>query len=243
MKQHLMNQRSRFRLLSAAIGIAASSSAMAAPATVTYSAQSSGSALAGPNGLPLADGSLVKFGYFDAGVDFNSMLQDLTLLNTHFVELGHTYVNFYGGLTQLDGAGALISQTYGASPGAVGQGGFAASVSLDAAALGLISTQLYMWAFDAPTDSAATVFGIFSNDAWKLPAIGGATFELGSANPSDPNDYYFAARGPETSATLGGLVNRLIVTPVPEPSVGLVIALAVGGISLSRRRTFRVPVV
>jgi hypothetical protein len=196
-------------LASIALGAVAHAGAV----TATFSAQASGSGLGSVDGTDLAVGSLVRFGYFDGATDFGAMLNDLSLLNTHFTELGSAKVGFFGGISVVNEFGAITSHTDGTNynvPGA-----FTGIVSLSPSPV-LENTRLYMWAYNSSSMGGATAHAIFSDDAWKLGAFGTPVFELRTANPLDANDIYLAVQGPQVAASgIGGTLNKLV--GVPEP--------------------------
>jgi hypothetical protein len=204
----------------------------AGSSTIVFSAQDVGSGVGGVDGTDLAVGTLVRFGYFDAAVDVAANWQDISLLNTHFTELAHTFTGYFNGNTTLDNTGAVLSTNNGDNlnyPGA-----FGASVSLDANALGIASTRMYIWAFDSSSTGTASAHAIFSDSAWAIGSRFTGTFDIGVVRSSDPGDVYLALLGPETSGTLSGPVNKL--QSVPEPSSFLFGILGLGSLFLTRRR-------
>ena len=187
--------------------------AHAGAVTATFSAQASGSGLGNVDGTDLAVGSLVRFGYFDGSTDFGAMLNDLSLLNTHFTELGSAKVGFFDGLSVVNEFGAITSHTDGTNYGV--PGAFTGKVSLTPSPV-LENARLYIWAYNSSSLGGATAHAIFSDDAWKLGSFGTPVFELRTANPLDPNDIYLAVSGPELATSgIGGTLNKLI--GVPEP--------------------------
>ncbi len=204
----------------------------AGTATITYSAQETGSALGGIDGTELPIGSLVRFGYFDPVVDIAASWGNISLLDSSFTELGRTLTGHFNGNTTWDETGMVTSSDIGQNFGV--PGAFAASVTLDAAALGNTTTRMYIWAFDSSTVAAATAHAVFSDAAWTIGAKFTATFEVSAVNPSDPTDIYLAQLGPETSPNVTGLLNKLIA--VPEPSALLFSLLGLGSLVFSRRR-------
>ena len=205
--------------------------------TATYSAQDDGSALADSTGVFLGVGALVRLGYFDASVDFATMNTSLTTLDTHFTELAHIQVGFFDGETVYDNTANPPTRTDGTNLGLDGY--FAGKVTLDPVFRGLSSTRMYMWAFDTSSLATATSHAIFSDDAWLLGTTGTTLFELGTADPLDKNDIYYAARGVGLSTPAfpdadKNIVNMLI--PVPEPSTSLAAMLFGLGLMFQRRR-------
>lgn len=204
---------SKIRLVGVIASLALSAVAHGGAVTATFSAQASGSGLGSAEGTDLAVGSLVRFGYFDGATDFGAMLNDLSLLNTHFTELGSAKVGYFDGLSVVNEFGANTSHTDGTNynvPGA-----FTGKVSLTPSPV-LENTRLFMWAYNSSSMGGATAHAIFSDDAWKLGSFGTPVFELRTANPLDSNDIYLAVSGPQVAASgIGGTLNKLI--GVPEP--------------------------
>ncbi len=216
-----------------AVALLAPKAVLANMSTVTYSAQEPGGGLGLPSAEEVSVGALIRFGYFDASVDFSNMWSDVSLLNTHFTELATSLVGDFGGVTIIDNAGVSSEGTPGTPSGSAGV--FAASVSLDASVLGLASTRMYIWAFDTSTTGAATAQGIFSGSEWIIGSSPTLTFDISGVSPTGPGDVYLATQGPETAPNAKGMINKLIpIATVPEPSSLLCLSLA--ALCITRRR-------
>jgi hypothetical protein len=203
----------------AALG-AVTAPATAGPATVTFSAQNTGALLADPGSAPLSASSIVRLGYFSLTVQqITDGMQDMNLLDANFHELAHAKITYFGGSTVLNSSGVEVSRSDGVSfPGA--EGLFAHDVSLDATALGLLSTRPFLWALNAATPASSTEHAIFSDASWALPAFGSFVMDIGDLSTLDASDVYLALRGPLDPEK--GAPNLL--TPVPEPSSALMLA-------------------
>ena len=205
--------------------------------TATYSAVDDGSALADGTGVFLGVGALIRLGYFDASVDFSTMNTSLTTLNSHFTELAHIQVGFIDGETVYDNTANPPSHTDGTNAGLAGY--FAGKVTLDPVARGLSSTRMYMWAFDTGSLATASAHAIFSDNVWLLGTTGTALFELGTADPLDANDVYYAVRGvglstPSFPDADKNIVNMLI--QVPETTTAMATLLFGLTLLFHRRR-------
>lgn len=217
------------------MGLESLDTSRAGNVTVTFAAQDTGSALGTVEGQNLQVGALVRFGYFDPLADLNAMINDLSLLNTFFRELGKIQVGHFDGHTTYNSDMQVVSYSGGTNynvPGA-----FAGKVTLDPSISTLATTRLYMWAFDSSAFENARAHAIFSDDAWRFPTFGTDTFSVASASPSDINDFYYATRGPETSSGVGGLINKL--NPVPEPGSITTLSLALSTLLFRRHRRSR----
>jgi hypothetical protein len=193
--------------------------------TVTYSAQSKDGALGSTSGVDLSVGSLVRLGYFDPAVDVAANFANISLLNSKFTELAHTYVGYF----RDEGVDVNFDK-----PGI-----FGSSVNIETTALGdygvlLGSTRLYIWAYDADNVGSASAHAIFSDENWTIGGASAPVFDVVSARPSQLGDVYLAQLGPGNSSSIGGALNQLI--PVPEPSALLLSALTLASFSLTRRR-------
>ncbi len=193
--------------------------------TVTYSAQSKDGALGSTSGVDLAVGSLIRFGYFDPAVDVAANFANISLLNSNFTELAHTYVGFF------------LDEGVDVNLGMPGM--FGSSVNIETTTVGayggsLGSTRMYIWAYDASNVGAASAHAIFSDQNWTIGGASAPVFDVVSARPSQLGDVYLAQLGPGTSSNVGGSLNQLI--PVPEPSALLLSALTLGSLALTRRR-------
>lgn len=203
----------------------------AAPFTVTFGAQNTGSPLGLSSGTDLPTGSLIRFGYFTISeAEVLAKFDQLTLLDGCFVELASTHVGEFGGSTVLNTDFTIQSHTGGSmfpAPGA-----FAHNVTFDAAAMNLVgTTRFWIWAFNSGTLPTATEHGMFSDETWATSSFGTATYDVGDPSPSDPNDIYYATEGPEQSSIGMGTLNKL--QAIPEPTAG---ALALAGLGLLFRR-------
>lgn len=228
-----MKSKFKSALVLILLGLGTLGTVRAGNVTVTFAAQDPGSALGTVGGQDLQVGALVRFGFFDTLTDFNAMINDLSLLNTHFTELGKIQVGFFDGQTTYNSSMQVVSSSGGTNHNAAGA--FAGKVTLDPSIGNLANTRLYMWAFDSSTIGSAQAHAIFSDNAWQFPSVGTATFSLGSASPSDINDLYFATRGPETNSSgVGGQLNKL--NPVPEPGSITALTLALSTLFLRRHR-------
>ena len=95
---------------------------------------------------------------------------------------------------------------------------------------------------DAPTAAGATQHGLFSDADWIAPTFGEAIYDVSTVDPLATQDVYFADRGPEQSSIAGfGPLNKLrqvnaTLSPVPEPSLTLLVLAATTVLGLRRRR-------
>jgi hypothetical protein len=194
--------------------------------TVTYSAQSKDGALGSTTGVDLAVGSLVRFGYFNPAVDVAASFANISLLNSNFTELGHTFVGYF----QDEGVDVNLNEL----------GIFASSVNIETTTIGaygatLGSTRMYIWAYDSSAVGTSSAHAIFSDQNWIVGGASTPVFDVVSARPSQLGDVYLAQLGPGISSRVGGgTLNQLL--PVPEPSALLLSALTLGSLSLTRRR-------
>lgn len=198
----------------------------AAPASIVFSAQEGVSALANSDGSNLADGSLLRFGWFDFTPSLVAAnFGNVTMLNAHFHELGHGQAGFWEGYTSLNSSGAVVGRSDGWDGNV--RSFFTHQVNMDPSALGLSSQQFYIWVLNSPSLNTATEQALFSDNSWIAPSFGSATFELGLANPTDISDVYLATRGPDGFGGDPGMpLNHLIVIPVPEPAAPILLSLA-----------------
>lgn len=194
--------------------------------TITFSAQAAGGGVGDSSGSDLSVGSLVQFGTFSmapSDVLVNSM--DVGLLETAFDLLAEARIGYFGGETILDAGGTPSFYDAGTNFGAAGA--FAHEVTFEPDLLGNEGERLYMWIYDAPTAAGATEYGIFSDSEWTIPSSLTMNLDMTTLDPSDALDVYIGDRGPETSATVGGSLNKLVgVPPIPEPSVSALLGLA-----------------
>lgn len=216
------------------ITLATASIASAEVITVTFSAQNSGGAIGTSSGSSLPTGSLIRLGYFD--LTDNTVLEsqgDISLLDEFFTVVAEVMVGFFGGETILEDD--LSVKSYNAGENFSADGAFAHQVTFDPVPLERDGDQLVLWAFNSDIMENATEFGIFSDDAWVTPSSLTLNADLSSVDPN--TDLYVGTKGPETSATVGGELNKLVIaSPVPEPSTGLLMLVGISALTLRRQR-------
>jgi len=182
----------------------------------------------------VASGDLIRLGYFTVS---NSIVQanksNLSVLSADWVSLADAHIG--------DGTG---------------YDGTFASVATPTLTAGEFSHQLYVWALNAPTVTAATQQAIFyepssSNANWVAPGsnISQTTIDIGDAKTS-LGGVYLAGSYQYPNASITSIFNSagapgtygaiqlesVAPTPVPEPStfaVGVLAAFAAAGV---RRR-------
>ena len=215
----------------------------AGPVTISFGAQQYGSAIGLADGTELPVESLVRFGYFNIPLEqVAARGGNFSLLNDSFIELASTRIGYFGGTTQLDDSGQIAQVNEAASPYEEAAGLFGHTVTYDPDLLGLQATRHYLWIMDAPTAAGATQYGLFSDADWIAPTFGEAIYDVSTVDPLATQDLYFADRGPEQSSIAGfGPLNKLrqvnaTLSPVPEPSLTLLVLAATTVLGLRRRR-------
>lgn len=108
------------------------------------------------NGDLLADGSLMRVGFFDVNIDWNSYSES-QLLDVSFIETLFTgFTSFTSSLGNFQASDLNLTTT---NP----------------------NQQLYAWVFNSPTPETATEYGIFTAATWLSPNDGGTVNMLPSA--------------------------------------------------------------
>jgi hypothetical protein len=192
--------------------------AAAAHATVDIDANGISNLVLAANGTFLAQGDLVRLGYFSstANLATDNSFADL---NAVFTPIGEGLANS-GTLTENNNSGQTMDIN-----NVSGAGTFGGAFSGISSTYLPTGTQLYMWVFNSSTASAATQWGIFDAPSWAFPADTGVTnLSLSSSN-------IFTFRG-----TANGPNFDLSV--IPEPSTVATFALGIGlaGIASLLRR-------
>ena len=206
--------------------------------TVVYTATVG--ALGNSGGEDLANGSLVRFGFFDTSpedVESNSL--NLEYLLAHFYGISETAIGLFDGEPPMfDGVPFHFD------------GVFAHTVSFDPQTTvfpgfgeGLVGARPYIWSFNAASVDEATEHGLFSAEGWSIPAIQGDFFEVDAVRPSMPGDVYVGTFNPGGSQVLsedGGNLHQLVafsevVIPEPEAVLYLAFSLALGLMRRSRK--------
>lgn len=169
------------------------SPAVAGPVSVTWGAQSEGSALATASGRELPPGCLVRLGYFNLPLDHvRETAWDPVYLDACFTEIARASIGeFAGSLLDLPGS---FAHTFAAD-----------SIDLPKQ---LANRTVCAWAIDATAPAQATEVGIFTSPAWTVePGHFGATiWDLGQIEPAG---LIVGSHSPTRSPTLGGQMNQL----------------------------------
>jgi len=194
--------------------------ASGAHAQITVSANGVSNLVLSATGGVLAQGDLVRLGFFSIpsvlGTD-NSFSD----LNSDFTAIGEGLANS-GTLSQSNNSGNTMDIN-----------NFSSSGTFLGSYQGVLGTylptgsQLYMWVFNSPTASSATQWGIFDAPSWLFPSDPGqVTMSLGSANIS-------VLRGSTNGSNF-----ELAPIPVPEPGTlpFLAGALALGALVWRKTR-------
>lgn len=229
------------QLAGTAVFCAMAATGHAGPVTLTFGSQLTGAALGQANGTELPAESLIRFGYFTIPLEqVAAGLNDLSLLNSNFIQLAATRIGYFGGSTVLDDTGSVVSVEETNSPYEAYPGLFGHTLSYDPEALGLMAMRYYLWVVDAPELSGATQHGLFSDADWVSPSFSTETYDVSTVSPVDPMDLFAADRGPELSSVQDmGPLNKLRLldlTPVPEPQLPLLLLTAATALGLRRRR-------
>lgn len=202
--------RAAFVSLGLGLGWTLQPATMAAPMTLTWSAQQAGSALSRANGTPLDVGSTVRLGYFDlTPAEVSKLFSEPANLEEHFTTLAKTSIGTFGakafvGAPELDENGISVA----AAPGC-----FAASATLTPSleTLNAAGQRCYIWVMDRASVADSTEHGIFSNHAWLFPSagFGGTVWDLSQVSLGDAGDIILGHRGPQISSLVSGTVLRL----------------------------------
>ena len=187
--------------------------------------------LANASGVALAQGNLVRLGYFtisDSAVVIAKT--NLATLNAAWKSIADATVG--------TGTGADATFTVATSPAVLSGADF--------------GHQIYLWTLNASTVAAATQQAIFyepaaNNSAWTFPSSNAGnlstTIDIGQAKTSLGGVFLaggYQASNASVSAIFGGpagAVQLESVTPVPEPSTFLVGAFAaMAAVGLRKRR-------
>jgi hypothetical protein len=204
-------------------------------AVITISGNNSASTrlvLASNDGTPLADGSLIRVGFFNDPVGNAVVLSgtDFNAIDTLFRPIGEGAV---GGGTV--GAGALSTITAG-DPAVTGR--FSFSVNGITQAYAPQNTPIYFWVFNTPAASQNSEWAIFTNNdssnggsPWVVPfddpQLGGSiTLAVTTTRVDDADDVISGS----LSTTLGGAP---AIRTIPEPGIA---ALGLCALSLLYRR-------
>jgi hypothetical protein len=170
-------------------------------------------------GGPLPHGDLVLLGSFPSitDSDIRTHETDFTYLSSHFVQFG---------------ASAVVGQGLPSGTDAYWSASAAGSGSTSADSLGINGKPIYMWAFNSPTASAATEWGIFNStvttpppNAWIFPNFSDVP-NTRSIDLNQVDNVVVGSLGPETY--FGSTLYKL--APVPEPSA---YGIVVGGLCLA----------
>jgi hypothetical protein len=208
----------KFLTLSALICMAG-----AARATVTIVAEGlTPNLVLSSSGTALADGDLVRIGYFSSTATLGTS-NSLASLNSIFKAIGEG--NSDGDTLNESGVtGDTIEiNNYGGTPGAF-YGEFD-----NVSASYLQGDQLSMWVFNATTESAATQWGIFTSTGWEFPPdLSEVSVSLSSANIS-------VLRGSNDGSDFE-LANIPASVPEPASFEAMTGAIAIGALALRRRK-------
>lgn len=187
-----------------------------------------GSPFADSSGTLLADGSVVRVGYFDtAALGVLNTLQTSTTyseINALFTPLAENIANA-GTVSQSGATGQNLVINSLSSPGAI----FGSITGISASYL-TPGMDLAVWVFNSSNPLTASEWGIFSATT-QLAANWDFPFDLGSSTLST-FEINNVIRGTDT-----GTQFRLapVVTPVPEPG-SLLLVMAASGLLMRRRR-------
>jgi hypothetical protein len=166
----------------------------AGPLTLTWGAQNAGGAVGTAKGADLPAGSLARLGTFNlAAAQIQALAWNPPALQEHFREISRARIGQFGSSTHNEVSGA-----------------FAQTVSFDSDTLdeSVLGEPLCVWITRGPDDAAPEETGIFSHPQWMLHrgAFGVLVWDLSQITPLD---VIVGACGPETSATLTGLLHKL----------------------------------
>ena len=197
----------------AAASFAVSTPALAGPHTITWSAQNPGAGLGSTAGAGLAPGTLVRLGYFTISPqEVATAFDNAVYLDSQFVEVARESVGNFGGV--LYGNQIETSPSDFDVPGA-----FAQTITLDSDSVPA-GSQFFIWASDSLQPNETTAQALFSAAEWQLSSEQVTAMQWGieSVDPANAGDVYLADLGPETSGSVGGLLNKLRpveLTPSP----------------------------
>lgn len=211
-------------LCSSALMMAVASNA----ATINWGAQNA-VGFADASGAALAQGDLVRLGYFtisDSAVSTAVAAGDMSTLSSSWVSI----------------ADSTIGTGFGVD-------GFFATTSTPTLSGGAFGHQIYLWALNAATTGSATQQAIFyepsgSNSSWNLPGtnVAATTIDVGQAKTSLGGTYLagsFQATNASLSTIWGssaGAVQLQSISVAPEPSRMLLIFAGAGVLLIRHRR-------